>query len=172
MPYDELHLQDSRARIEDALATIPWLALAYHFGSTARGQGRPESDFDLAVLTDGSAPTDPNQRIRTVLDRLAGLVPADRVDLVFLDDAPPMLRFEVARTGVLLVARSPNVRLRFVTAAIRDFQDMEVRRNFFFRERRERLREGRDDGGSRDLLAQARGAQRLLDEAPAVPRDD
>lgn len=103
-------------RIRTAVATVtarhPQIELIVLFGSRARGEGRPDSDWDLAYST------------RTPLDSLslhADLVDAlqtDDVDAVDLSRASALLRYRVARDGVLLFERAPGTFARFWLSAV------------------------------------------------------
>ncbi len=81
------------------LEEMPAVRLAVLFGSAARHTDRPDSDIDLAVLVEGDA--DSHSMLAVTLERAVGRP----VDLVWLDSAPPLLRFEIARDGLVLVAR-------------------------------------------------------------------
>ncbi len=86
------------------LEATPGVRLAYLFGSTARGEDRPGSDLDLAVLLAHRPTLDDEASLRTALETAAGRP----VDLVLLDRAPPLLLREVlaeegVREPVLLV---------------------------------------------------------------------
>lgn len=72
------------------------LQALYHFGSLARGQGRPDSDVDLAFL--GPAPLDP-YRVFMAAQDLAILLDRD-VDLCDLRAASTVLRVEVIGNGI------------------------------------------------------------------------
>ncbi len=61
--------------------------LAYLFGSLGRGQ--PGQDVDLAILARDA----PAYRLR---DKIAAALGTERLDLVDLGRAPPVLRFELA----------------------------------------------------------------------------
>ena len=74
---------------------------------------------------------------------LGRFVRSDRVDLVLLDHAPPLLRHRVIRDGVLLYARSDAERARFVRRRLREYLDLEPRLREQNRLRLRRLREGR-----------------------------
>jgi hypothetical protein len=87
-------------RLTEALGAQPDVELAVLIGSEARGQAGRRSDLDLAVL--GPAP-DRLAPLAVTLSRAAGR----DVDLVDVRSAPPLLRFEVARDGRLLVERHP-----------------------------------------------------------------
>jgi predicted nucleotidyltransferase len=144
--------------------------LAMLFGSRARGQARPDSDFDIAVLLEGDAArADRGRTVRELAARLGRVVSAALIDLVILNDAPALLRHRVLRDGRVLFQRGPEDRVRFAIQTIRDYQDGQVRREAFTRERVRRLKGGANDGGSRDLLEKARSVARIFDEAPRLP---
>jgi hypothetical protein len=163
---------DLHARMAAVLASLPEVELAYLFGSHAQGRPRPESDVDLGIQVSGEAAARSRATLAELFDRLGAVARSDRLDVVLLNSAPPLLRQRILATGKLLFARSPETRVRFATRTIREHQDMQTRREFFYRKRVERLREGRDDGRSRDLLAEARRAARLLGKTPSLPGDD
>ena len=104
-----------------ALADAPPLRLAILFGSGARGALRPDSDIDVGIL-----PRDPNLSLaaeldlQTHLERLCGRP----VDLVRLDRASTLLRWEAARTAVALVADPPQEFPRFVARAAIEHADL------------------------------------------------
>jgi predicted nucleotidyltransferase len=105
-------------RLKEKASTWPELKLAVLFGSTARGQARSRSDVDLGVLLD---PYSPGLRfqVEAELGRAAGRT----VDVILLDDAPPLLRFEIAREGVLLFQREDHLWTRFKARAMVDWWD-------------------------------------------------
>ena len=154
-----------RDRLAHALRGDSTVRLAWLHGSRARGTARRESDIDVAVLLDDEGVATPSA-IKDSIWRLAGAlgreVPSDRLDLVFLNDAPALLRHRVIRDGVLLLARSDAERVRFVLRTLREYQDMEPRLREFTRRRVERLKEQRADGRYGDFLETARRAGKLL----------
>ncbi len=93
------------------------LQLLVLFGSRVAGRATARSDVDLAIQCAG--PTD--------LDRwhvtLAPLMGTDRVDLVDLRRAGPLLGFEVARTGQPLFERRPGTFRAFQALAARRYAD-------------------------------------------------
>jgi predicted nucleotidyltransferase len=96
-------LRDSLRR---ALAARPEVLEAYIFGSTARGDEQEHSDVDVAVFVEpGARPEAPfgyAASLAAELMRDAGLA---KVDVVVLNDAPPLLYGRVLNEGVRLVAR-------------------------------------------------------------------
>jgi uncharacterized protein len=121
------------------LEADPLVHLAVLFGSAAGGRLRADSDLDIGVL--GPAPRDlPALQLR--LERMAGR----RVDVVPLDTAPPLLRFEVAREGRLLVERVPHLWSDFKVRAMIDWWDWAPTARIFHRSAAARL-EGKDVHG-------------------------
>ena len=105
-------------RLEQQAASCPELKLVVLFGSTARGKARPKSDVDLGILLDPYSP-ELRFRVEAELGRAAGRP----VDVILLDDAPPLLRFEIAREGVLLFQREDRLWTNFKTRAMVDWWD-------------------------------------------------
>ena len=102
--------------------------LAYLFGSLGRGQ--TGHDVDLAILTrSGQA-----FRLR---EAITDCLETERVDLVDLQRASPVLRFEILRTGQLLYAADLALSECFELATLRLYRDTAWLR----RQQREYLRE-------------------------------
>jgi hypothetical protein len=165
-------VDDLASRLAGALASVPEVELGWLFGSQATGRARGESDIDVGVEITADAAANKRETLARLFDRLGRVAPSHRLDIVLLNDAPSLLRHRILAGGRLLFARRPEARVRFATRAIRDYQDMQVRRTFFYRERLQRLKEGKGHGRSGDLLAQARDAARLLGEARGLPPDE
>jgi predicted nucleotidyltransferase len=105
-------------QMREVLASFPAVRFATVFGSQARGQERAGSDIDIGLLLDPDTP-----ELRVKIEAELGRAAKRQVDLVFLESAPPLLRFEIARDGVLLVARDRNDWVDFRTRAMLDWWD-------------------------------------------------
>lgn len=79
---------------------------AYLFGSQARGNAVARSDVDIAVYVDGGAVRNASFGIAAEIaaDVMAALGRND-IDVVLLNDAPPLLYHRVLRDGVRLLSR-------------------------------------------------------------------
>lgn len=112
------HVAEDVRKLGELFRARP-VRLAYLFGSLASGGA--SDDVDLAVLMrEGSA-----------LDLYGDLVRAlgtDRVDLIDLARAPPLLRFQVVRDGEVLFSESGEIENDFELAAIRDYRDTQHHR--------------------------------------------
>lgn len=60
---------------------------------------------------------------RRELEAALGRAAAHPVDVVYLDEAPPLLRFEIARDGILLVESRPYQWADFKARAMLDWWD-------------------------------------------------
>jgi predicted nucleotidyltransferase len=70
------------------------------FGSVVRGEERPDSDVDLAVLCEPALGLDR----AAVMDQVGRTIGRD-VDVIDLASAPPALAWEILTTGQLVIER-------------------------------------------------------------------
>ena len=100
------------------------VVLAYLYGSQARGTAGPLSDVDVAVLFRSELPSDERFRqLLAVMGEFMDIFQREDVFVADLDDATPLLRFEVYREGRLLYCQDDAIRVKFLTEALRDFED-------------------------------------------------
>jgi predicted nucleotidyltransferase len=99
-------------------ADTPGLRLLILHGSRARGDARADSDWDFAWLGDDAV--DPDR----LMAMLAEATKADRVDLADLRRAGALLRYRVARDGVVVFEREPSVFLDFWLEAVHTWCDL------------------------------------------------
>ena len=95
----------------DALARVaqatPALELLLLFGSRARTDAHPRSDWDLAYLAGAGFD------LAALVGALVEAVGSDRVDLVDLRRASGLLRYRVARDGQVVYEARPRLAERF-----------------------------------------------------------
>ena len=106
-----------RQRLADLPDAVPDLGLLVLFGSAAKGRARAQSDVDLGAQCDG--PADLDSLYLAIAPRLG----TDRLDVVDLRRAGPLLAFEVARAGRLLFERHPGTFRQFQSLASRKYAD-------------------------------------------------
>lgn len=116
-------------RLRQTAASLPEVKLAVLFGSTARGKAGPRSDVDIGVLLEPDTP-ESRSRVEVELGRAVG---DQSVHLVFLteEDAPPLLRFEIARDGVVLRQDKDGLWTDFKAQAMIDWWDWEPYHRMF-----------------------------------------
>jgi predicted nucleotidyltransferase len=102
------------------------VVLAYLYGSQARGDAGPLSDVDVGVLFVPDVPEDQRfQRVLRLIGELGSLFRQDRVYVVDLAEASPLLSHRVYRDGQLLYCLDDADRVRFETRALRSYVDTE-----------------------------------------------
>lgn len=114
VPLDEM-----ADRIQGLRERVPELALVVLFGSTVKGRRRAGSDVDVAVRCAGSADLD------VLHGLLAPALGTDRLDLIDLRHASPILAMEVARSGRLLFESHTGTFRQFQSLASRRYCDTE-----------------------------------------------
>jgi predicted nucleotidyltransferase len=132
-----------RHKLADALDREGVVAASL-FGSQATGLIGPLSDVDIAIWVDPEL--DPKQRLtlRSELSRAAtAALGTDEVDLVLLNDAPPLFKHRAMSGAVRLIERDPVDRVRLETAALLEYFDTAPLRKELSTARRRRIAEGR-----------------------------
>lgn len=97
-----MELEDLKRIVADVAAKEPSVLAAWIFGSRVRGEERPSSDLDVALLTASEG------RPPAIEDRVGGGIAAEcglDVDVSRLDLAGPALAFEVVTEGCRVYAR-------------------------------------------------------------------
>lgn len=92
--------------LRELLDRRPEILEAYLFGSQARGEAMPHSDIDVAVYVDRDRlpPSPWGYAAELTTDLMAGLG-RNEIDVVILNDAPPLLYHRVLRDGERLLSR-------------------------------------------------------------------
>jgi uncharacterized protein len=116
----------------------------YIFGSVASGRTRPGSDVDIAVLLNpqSSRLGSLDYRLKLAAEMSSAIRRSD-VDLIVLNDAPPVLAHQVLSKGRLVFQRSPSVRVRFQIHTVNLYLDTEPMRALYRRYLKKRIREGK-----------------------------
>lgn len=140
-------IPDPVPAVTQVLQAQPDIALAWVFGSFARGEARANSDLDVAISSCDGVALAPR-----VLDALAEDLEeaaGRRVDLVVIDRAAPLLAREILRDGRLVLCRSDEARVRCDVAVCRRVQDTEHLRAVQAMYLRERVMLAERDGSTR-----------------------
>jgi len=106
--------------------------LAYLFGSQAKGNAQPESDFDIAVLFE-NPPADP-LALRETMDISSDLTKKYfpiKIDIVSLHQAPLLLKYEVVAHNRVLYCEDEKERINFEVAVIKEYIDEEPIRKLY-----------------------------------------
>ncbi|MBK8995867.1 MAG: nucleotidyltransferase domain-containing protein [Myxococcales bacterium] len=105
--------------LQRLLAEEPQVELAVSFGSRASGRARPTSDVDLGVRFEPGVSPSERVAFANQLERALGAP----LDLIDLDEAPPLLRMEMAPAGVVVKEATPGSWVSFRARAMLDWWD-------------------------------------------------
>lgn len=106
--------------------------LAYLFGSQVTGQAGPLSDFDFGVLL--RATLSPSERFHqrlSLIAELIGVLHAQHIDLVVLDEAPPAIRFSIIKHGQVIYNEDERVRVHFEVKTMNEYFDTKPLRELY-----------------------------------------
>jgi len=103
----------------DYLAKSGNVMAAWHFGSTAKGSYRPGADIDIGVLFVRKPSLDELADLRSALQTALNY---DDIDLVVLNGASPILRFETVSGRAIYTADLAS-RATFVSLTAREYED-------------------------------------------------
>ncbi len=115
----------------------------YLFGSVAQGRATQLSDVDIAVLLPRVNAMDLfKKRLQMIVD-LMKILNEDDVDLVVLNEAPPLLCHRIITEGELVYSRDEKERIRFEARKVLEYLDFKPILELQHAYMRRRLKEGR-----------------------------
>jgi predicted nucleotidyltransferase len=129
-------------RLEPVITLLdrtPQVRFAYLFGSYARGDAGPLSDIDLAVFLTSEVPLF-DFRLQ-LMEALAQATGDEALDLIILNDAPVVLRYEVVRGGKV-IKEHREMRIAFEARTLGEYLDTEHLRRTQAMYLKEQLRPG------------------------------
>lgn len=137
-----MDLNALRPQLEGVFAQRP-VRLAYLFGSQVKGRAHADSDVDVAVLLNESLTADERFAERlTLIGALSRLFRTDNVDVAILNEASPLLCYNVLRDGVLLYCADESARVAFQVRALRTYEDTAPLRRMLAEAMERRIRAG------------------------------
>ena len=127
-------MDTSRGDLADRLARLlsegarPGLVSAYLYGSHAEERSHRESDVDVGILLRWESFPSARERFDervTASSRLTAALGGVPVDVVVLNDAPPMLARHIINTGVRVFCSDPELDHAFVRDTLLKAADLE-----------------------------------------------
>ena len=110
--------------IKEKIASLceaePAIAAAYVFGSYAQGKKKKSSDLDVALLlNEKKIPSFSTLDFITILEKQLEC----KADVVILNKANEVLKYEVRRQGILIFERSGKYRKQFEVRSRKSYED-------------------------------------------------
>lgn len=133
----------ARDRLGAAL-DLEGVVAAMLIGSQARGNPGPLSDIDIAYWHEPALAREERWKLRlAMLGAAEGALKTGEVDMVPLNEAPPLMQQRSIRDAVTLVERDHAERIRLETRAMIDYFDTQPLRDALREGMRRRIEEGR-----------------------------
>jgi len=111
LPGLKLELTEVISRLKRLFASKD-ITIAYLFGSHAEGTAVSSSDIDLAVLLPHNKSSSSEFYLQLITD-IKNAIETDRFDLLLLNKASPLIKYEVVRSGIAIYARSEKEQEHF-----------------------------------------------------------
>ncbi len=127
------------AHLTKRLASYPEIVFSYLFGSRADGTARPDSDWDVAVYLDEGLCA--RERFQVRLDLAGDLEDLGAVDVVVLNDAPPLLGHRGVM-GERLLVRDLVALVRYSVRIVALSEDQRYWRELHWQACRQRIEGG------------------------------
>ena len=109
-----------KKRVASLCEAEPAVTAAYVFGSCAQGKGKKTSDVDVALLLNEKKITGFSMLdFITMLEKQMGC----KADVVVLNKADEVLKYEVRRQGKLVYERSEEYRKQFEVRSRKSYED-------------------------------------------------
>lgn len=118
------------------------LKLVILFGSRARGEDKDDSDLDLAFLLNSGFFEQINGidfriNIANCFSELTGI----ESDIVFLNSAKPLLKFQVLKYGELIYVNDDFDYASYFSKSLKEYFDFNYYKKYHYQKMRERLSE-------------------------------
>lgn len=130
-------------KCKDILIRYENIIFAYIFGSFIQGKLRKDSDLDIAVYLENDID------IETYLEIKMDLMDACKreIDLVILNNATPLLKYEVYRNSILLFTRDKHLETGYKVKTLFEYNDIKRYINLSYDNNIDRLKREIESNG-------------------------
>ncbi len=136
-------MKDIAEIIAKTLSHETYVQFVYLFGSMAKGNVHPLSDYDIAVFIDQEKEPSSPYGIKSHISALfTGKLPTQKVQIVILNSANPFLAFEAIDKGRLIFKKDSKIHHDFVFHTYQRYFDLKR----LYRLQEEKLLERIKDG--------------------------
>ncbi|MDD3245566.1 MAG: nucleotidyltransferase domain-containing protein [Methanosarcina sp.] len=138
----ELEGRELTTKLNEFFQKVDYVELAYLFGSHAKGKQGPLSDIDIGVYLSGNLSK--KERFEKRLELIASLctlLQTNKVDLVVMNDASPVLNFEIIEPNCLVFEKDHSIKLKVEPYIMSGYCDRKYHEDFLNREFVKRFKE-------------------------------
>jgi predicted nucleotidyltransferase len=128
---------------KDILMEYENIIFAYIFGSYAQGKIRSDSDIDIAIYLENSIDMETYFEIKISLMEAC----KREIDLVILNDATPLLKYEIYRNNILLFTRDKTEETNYKVKVLFEYNDINRYLDLSYNKTIERLRKEVENDG-------------------------
>ncbi len=121
-------------RLKNFFEWLEDVKLAYLFGSTAAGKAGKLSDIDVAVFLDEKLTAKERLELELeLISRLSHILKTDKIDVVVMNEAPLLLKYNIIKRGIILKSADEALRVKKEAEILSRYLDRK-----YFEERRAR----------------------------------
>lgn len=119
------------------------ILFAYIFGSYAKGNMRADSDVDIGIYLKEEMNIEEYLKIRMDLTKIC----KRQVDLVVLNAATPLLKYEIYKNNILLFTRDRTIESNYKVKTLFEYNDIKRYLEMSYKKTIERLKNEVDFNG-------------------------
>ena len=125
-------------KCKDTLIEYENIIFAYIFGSYVKGNIRKDSDMDIAIYLKSNIDTYAYLDIKIKLSKML----KREVDLDILNDATPLLRYEIYKNNISLFTHNIDIENRYKVKVLFEYNDIKRYLDLSYDKTIERLKKG------------------------------
>lgn len=138
----ELEGKELTTKLNEFFRKVDYVELAYLFGSRAKGKQGPLSDIDIGVyLSENLSKKERFEKRLELIASLCTLLQTNKVDLVVMNDATPVLNFEIIEPNCLVFEKDHAIKLKVEPYIMSRYCDRKYHEDFLNREFVKRFKE-------------------------------
>lgn len=111
---------DNIKKCKDILIGYENIIFAYIFGSYVQGKMRPDSDIDIAIYLEKKLNSETYLEIKMDLTDVC----KREIDLIILNDAKPLLKYEIYKNNILLFTRDNDLESSYKIKTLFEYNDV------------------------------------------------
>lgn len=119
------------------------IIFAYIFGSYVQGKMRADSDIDIAIYLEKKIDIETYLEIKMHLSEAC----KREVDLIVLNDATPLLKYQIYKNNILLFTRNRTIETSYKVKTLFEYSDMKRYLDLSYDRTIDRLKEEVESNG-------------------------